>query len=164
MGKFPSDKVFPRHPRQSEQKRQQPGPHLKSDLYPRLFFQQLPHTPSAQGWKSAPREVQGGRAWSCGGSCHPAAASQRQTEPSVTFPDKLAPTPPSRQAWGPGLQDRTPECEKLMQRLEKKNRSPSFRTAGPRGLRDKPRLAFFFPAVLFGTSALHSPTRDPTLP
>ena len=91
----------PRPPGQLKQRRRRPGSPLTSGFIPATLFSSIScrHTPSVQGWTSAPRRSKRG---SClelwGGSCHPAVASQHQTELSVTFPDKLTPIPHSRQA------------------------------------------------------------------
>ena len=83
---------------QNRRGREQPGPHLTSGCIPMALFPAAAPHPICPGVEVSPPGGPRGPCLEPWGSCHPAAASQHQTEPSVTFPDTLAPIPPSRQA------------------------------------------------------------------
>ena len=148
-------KSSPGTPRQSKQKRQQAArPPLDIWIYTHSSFSSNCPTPHLSRGGSQPHgRSKGGRTWSCGGSCHPAAASQHQTEPSVTFPDTLVPIPPSRQAGDRGCKIEPLSVVNQCRGWKRRNRSPSFRTAGPRGLSNKHRLAFFFGCAVWHVSS-----------
>lgn len=133
-------------PRQSKQKRQQAArPPLDIWIYTHSSFSSSCPTPHLSRGGSQPHgRSKGGVPGAVGAAVTLLLLSQHQTEPSVTFPDTLAPIPPSRQAGDRGCKIEPLSVGNRCRSWKSRNRSPSFRTAGPRGLSNKHRLAFIF--------------------